>query len=140
MIPLRRTTPLPAAVNLFAMLRIFAPVCLLLMLLGPPIPARGQSLDESVRRVERETGGRILAAETLRAGDREIHRIKVLTPDGRVRIIQQEGGLRAGYQRESRPLEPPSGRRERPRVETEEDDEADRPSRRGRGRWEDWQG
>ncbi len=134
------TRPFSAVDNLFAMPRILAPVCLLLALLGAPISAFGQSLDEAVRRVERETGGRILSAETIRAGEREIHRIKVLTPDGRVRVIQHEGGLRAGYQRESRPLEPPSGRRERPRVDTEEDDEEDRPSRRGRGRWEDWQG
>jgi hypothetical protein len=52
-------------------------------------PAAAQSLNETVRRVERETGGRILSAETVVAGNREVHRIKVLTPDGRVRVVQE---------------------------------------------------
>ncbi|GIX32297.1 MAG: hypothetical protein KatS3mg125_0253 [Lysobacterales bacterium] len=112
------------------------PSLLISLLLAVSGPALGQSLDESVRRVERETGGRILSAETLRAGDREIHRIKVLTPDGRVRVIQQEGGLRGAYPRESWPLESSPARRERPRAEAEEREEDERPSRRGRGGWE----
>jgi hypothetical protein len=53
------------------------------------VPAGAQSLNETVRRVERETGGRILSAETVVAGNREVHRIKVLTPDGRVRVVQE---------------------------------------------------
>jgi hypothetical protein len=122
------------------MLRRRSPLLLLLAALGFAAPACGQSLEESVRRVERETGGRILSAETFRAGEREIHRIKVLTPDGRVRVIQQEGGMRGGYQRDSRPLDPAPARRERPRVDPEERDEDDHPARRGRGAWEEWQG
>lgn len=43
----------------------------------------GMSLDEAVARVQRETGGRVLAAETR--GD--THRIKVLMPNGAVRVI-----------------------------------------------------
>lgn len=138
----RGSSPSTAFLALIAMLRRRSPLLLLLLAaLGPAAPARGQSLEESVRRVERETGGRILSAETLRAGDREIHRIKVLTPDGRVRVIQQEGGMRGGYQRESRPLDPAPARRERPRVvDPEERDEDDHPARRGRGAWEEWQG
>lgn len=112
------------------------PTLLLSLFLAVSGPALGQSLDESVRRVERETGGRILSAETVRAGDREIHRIKVLTPDGRVRVIQQEGGLRGAYPRESWPPESSPARRERPRAEAEEREEDERPSRRGRGGWE----
>lgn len=48
-----------------------------------------QSLNDTVRRVERETGGRILSAETVVSGSREVYRIKVLTPDGRVRVVQE---------------------------------------------------
>jgi len=48
----------------------------------------GMSLDQAVKKVQRETGGRILSAETQgKAGQRE-HRIKVLTPDKRVRVVR----------------------------------------------------
>ena len=47
----------------------------------------GMSLDEAVRRVRAETGGRILSAETVNENGRRVHRIKVLTPDQRVRIV-----------------------------------------------------
>ncbi len=64
---------------------------LLVMLLGALLaaPAFAQSLNDTVRRVERETGGRILSAETVTSGSREVFRIKVLTPDGRVRVVQE---------------------------------------------------
>lgn len=45
------------------------------------------SLQEAIEEVQRETGGRVLSADTVRAGPRELYRIKVLTPDGRVRVI-----------------------------------------------------
>jgi uncharacterized membrane protein YkoI len=45
------------------------------------------SLQEAVEQVQRETGGRVLSADTVRAGPRELYRIKVLTPDGRVRVV-----------------------------------------------------
>jgi uncharacterized membrane protein YkoI len=45
------------------------------------------SLQEAVEEVQRETGGRVLSADTVRAGPRELYRIKVLTPDGRVRVV-----------------------------------------------------
>lgn len=45
------------------------------------------SLEEAVEQVRRETGGRILSAETVQANGRRVHRIKVLTPDRRVRVI-----------------------------------------------------
>jgi len=44
----------------------------------------GMSLDEAVARVRRQTDGKILSAETLRRDGRLVHRIKVLTRDGRV--------------------------------------------------------
>lgn len=45
------------------------------------------SLDEAVRRVQRQTGGRILSAESLPGAGGISYRIKVLLPSGRVRVI-----------------------------------------------------
>ncbi|TVQ45310.1 MAG: hypothetical protein EA371_12065 [Gammaproteobacteria bacterium] len=42
-------------------------------------------LEEAVRRVRERTGGRVLRAETRRENGRVVHRIRVLSPDGRVR-------------------------------------------------------
>ena len=47
----------------------------------------GVSLNEAVRQVQRETGGRVLSADTVNQGGRAVHRIKVLTPSGQVRIV-----------------------------------------------------
>jgi hypothetical protein len=61
-----------------------------------PLPAAGNDnephgrLPESVRRVERETGGKVLQVRPIQRGDREIYRMKVLTPDGRVRVVQDD--------------------------------------------------
>lgn len=47
----------------------------------------GISLDEAVARVRRETGGRVLSAEARdRHGD-TTYRIKVLLPNGAVRVV-----------------------------------------------------
>jgi uncharacterized membrane protein YkoI len=47
----------------------------------------GVSLNEAVQQVQRETGGRVLSADTVNQGGRTVHRIKVLTPSGQVRIV-----------------------------------------------------
>jgi hypothetical protein len=47
----------------------------------------GISLDQAIQRIRRETGGRILAADTVRNGGGVTYRIKVLLPDGRVKIF-----------------------------------------------------
>jgi len=47
-------------------------------------------LPESIRRVERETGGKVLQVRPIQRGDREIYRMKVLTPEGRIRIMQDD--------------------------------------------------
>jgi hypothetical protein len=49
-----------------------------------------------VRQVER-SGGRVLQAEPMQRGGEEVYRLKVLTPEGRVRVIQGDG---RGGQRE----------------------------------------
>jgi len=47
----------------------------------------GMSLNQAVQQVQRETGGRVLSADTVNQGGRAVHRIKVLTPSGQVRIV-----------------------------------------------------
>ncbi len=48
------------------------------------------NLPSSVKRVERETGGRVLSAERRNQSGREVNRIKVYTPEGRVRVMWDE--------------------------------------------------
>lgn len=55
----------------------------------PPVPA-DSSLPDSVRRVEKETGGEVLRAEPIQASGREVYRIKVLTPQGRIREVRDD--------------------------------------------------
>ncbi len=48
--------------------------------------SRGLSLDQAVSQVRRDTGGRVLSAETVQRNGQRVHRIKVLTPENRVRV------------------------------------------------------
>lgn len=60
-------------------------------------PRDGISLDAAVARVRRDTGGRVLSAETREDRGRATHRIKVLLRDGSVRVINvdaQSGATR----------------------------------------------
>jgi hypothetical protein len=50
-------------------------------------PGEEVTLEEAVEQVRKETGGRILSAETVKSNGRRVHRIKVLTPDRRVRVV-----------------------------------------------------
>jgi len=45
-------------------------------------------LSQAADLVARSTGGRVLSAQTVQEGGREIHRIKVLTRNGEVRIVR----------------------------------------------------
>lgn len=47
----------------------------------------GISLDEAVARVRRETGGRVLSAEARDRRGSTTYRIKVLMPNGAVRVV-----------------------------------------------------
>jgi uncharacterized membrane protein YkoI len=61
---------------------------------GSPTPSAdvqnqpGLTLDQAVRKVQRETGGRILAADAVLSAGGPVYRIKVLLPSGRVKVIQ----------------------------------------------------
>ena len=47
----------------------------------------GLSLNQAVQQVQQQTGGRVLSADPVQQGGRTYYRIKVLTPNGQVRII-----------------------------------------------------
>ncbi len=67
---------------------LFAAVLASLAGAGVPAHAATPSLKEAIARVERETGGKVLSAETRHAGKQTIYRIKVLTHDGKVKIVE----------------------------------------------------
>ncbi len=46
-------------------------------------PRERPTLDDSVKRVERDTGGRVLQAESIQRDGREVHRVKVMRRDSR---------------------------------------------------------
>lgn len=46
------------------------------------------SLQDAVSKVERETHGKVLSAETKHNGRSTVYRIKVITRDGQVRVIE----------------------------------------------------
>ena len=54
----------------------------------------GKSLSEAIEQVRRQTGGKILSAETRVQGGREVHHIKVLINDKQVRTIRVNGRRR----------------------------------------------
>jgi uncharacterized membrane protein YkoI len=62
-----------------------------LLALAAPVVAVGANaltLQDAVAKVERETQGKVLSAETRHNGDRTVYRIKVLTRDGRVQVVE----------------------------------------------------
>ena len=54
----------------------------------------GMTLGQAIESVRRKTGGKVLSAETRMKGDREVHYIKVLTKDGKVRTHTVNGRRR----------------------------------------------
>lgn len=70
---------------------------------------RPSELRDSVRRVERETGGRVLRVEPVRRGGQDTYRMKVLTPEGRVRVMQDS---HRDERRRGGRSEPPGGYRD----------------------------
>ncbi|GJM10944.1 MAG: hypothetical protein DHS20C11_32200 [Lysobacteraceae bacterium] len=58
------------------------------------------NLQQAVRKVQSETGGKVLSAQTIKDGKREVHKIKVLMPNGRVRVISVQGDRPDRWQRQ----------------------------------------
>ena len=69
--------------------RLFA-ICLALLaaFTATAAWAKHLTLHEAIAKVERETHGKVLSAEIKHHGRRIIYRIKVLTRDGEVRVIE----------------------------------------------------
>jgi hypothetical protein len=51
-------------------------------------PVHPQSLEQAVKQVQHQTRGHILAADTVSRGRTQVYRIKVLTPRGKVQVVQ----------------------------------------------------
>jgi len=56
--------------------------------------SNGMSLSDAVEQVRRQTDGRIVSAETRTSNGREVHHIKVLTKDGKVKTHKIQGRRR----------------------------------------------
>jgi hypothetical protein len=80
-------------------------------------------LPASVRRVERQTGGEVLRAEPMQRDGREVYRLKVLTADGRVRVVQDDPDRPRSEASEERP----AGRKGRQQEQTSRDSDEDPP-------------
>lgn len=71
----------------------FIPALFISLLIGVSAAALAQSgesavtLDQAVRGVQQDTGGKVLSAEQRGVGRRQEYRIKVLTPDGHVKVM-----------------------------------------------------
>lgn len=65
-------------------------VALLVAVPGVPMAQSARptvTLDQAVRRVQQDTGGKVLSAEQRGVGRRQEYRIKVLTADGHVKVV-----------------------------------------------------
>lgn len=61
---------------------------------GYPAGPSDDGLPASVRRIQRETGGQILRAQPYERDGREVYRVKVLTPQGRIRVYEDDPSVR----------------------------------------------
>ncbi len=50
----------------------------------------GISLDNAVSNIRRKNPGRVLSADSVKRRDRQMHRIKILTPSGRVKNLYMD--------------------------------------------------
>ncbi|MEO5624549.1 MAG: PepSY domain-containing protein [Dokdonella sp.] len=57
-------------------------------LLVPLAWARQISVEEAVSKAQQEAEGKVLSVQTLNVGKRKVYRIKLLTRDGQVRVVQ----------------------------------------------------
>ena len=57
-------------------------------------PAHPVTLEQAVKQVQGQTHGHILATDTVTRGKTNVYRIKVLTPQGQVRVVQMHSNAR----------------------------------------------
>jgi hypothetical protein len=79
----------PAVFRVRVLLTVIVRSCLLALMLAFPMgTVAAETLKEAIDRIEKETGGKVLSADTIRTRGSVVYRIKVLMPDGRIRIFQ----------------------------------------------------
>lgn len=61
---------------------------------APAASAHPVTLEQAVKQVQRQTHGHILATDTVTRGKTNVYRIKVLTPQGQVRVVQMHSNAR----------------------------------------------
>lgn len=118
-LPARTTMRRPPAMKTAVLLLV--PVFLLATAHEASAQARGQrarghddgrrqdgarTLSDSVRRVERQTGGEVLSAERVPFEGRDLHRVKVVDASGRVRVYMDDPRERRAER--PRPSSPPT--------------------------------
>lgn len=59
-------------------------------------PASKLTLEQAVQQVESDTAGHVLSAESVHSRRRNKYRIKVLTPDGRVQVVEVDADADKG--------------------------------------------
>jgi len=86
---------LPAAADAFALEQ--TPAAVPAVVFKPDLRATqsdGMTLSQAIESVRKRTGGRVVSAETKIQGGREVHHIKVLLPDGKVKTYKVNGPKR----------------------------------------------
>ena len=76
------------------MRRLFASAGMAFAVLAASVAAKTAplTLQEAIAKVERETGAKVLSAETKHASRQTVYRIKILTRDGQVKVIEVPAG------------------------------------------------
>ncbi|MFC4159326.1 PepSY domain-containing protein [Chitinimonas lacunae] len=69
------------------MKRLFACLMTLSLLAAAPAVWAKASRDDAAATAQRITGGRVLSVEQARQQNREVWRVKVVTPAGEVRVV-----------------------------------------------------
>ena len=83
---------------------------------GMAVAQSAPTLDQAVLAVQQETSGKVLSAESRRIGRRLEYRIKVLTPDGHVKVMavsSESGKNSSSTQSTKNPPAKNAGRKEK---------------------------
>ena len=70
------------------MKRLFAAALLVIAAAAGSASAAPTTMRDAIKKVQRDTGAKVLSAETKHIGKRTVYRIKVLTRDGQVKVIE----------------------------------------------------
>ena len=65
-------------------------LCLALMQTAMAAPERQATLDDAISEAREDVPGRVLSAETVRENGQEVHRLRILSEDGRVRRFNMD--------------------------------------------------